>query len=184
MIDNYFYFSNWYDYNVGLLGGNVSGFTSSFAQFGASVFLPFTVYEINEQIYNTTGSTYDPNVVLDVPLDVLNAFSPVWYSLTHTGINLWANCTDFSNTASTYGISVGTPIGAPPASIYHSGITINVTDTGWIKYDTASGTVYRYFGSLGNQDIPDCALCSSIRYAYPFADLATWTVVDCGTACP
>jgi hypothetical protein len=52
-----------------------------------------------------------------------------------------------------------------------------------LKYDTASGTVYRQFTSTGNQDIPDCADCSTIRDGIPFADLATWTVVDCGNPC-
>jgi hypothetical protein len=35
---------------------------------------------------------------------------------------------------------------------------------------------------LGVQDIPDCAICNSIRNADPL-DSAKWTVVDCGNPC-
>jgi hypothetical protein len=182
---SHFYVSNWYDYNVGLLGGTVSGLTSSFRiDFGE--YLPFRMYEVTENTYNTTGDIYtdDPNIDWDDIDDINYALRSYWLTTGSTGLNLWSQCSGFTSTASTYGITVASPSGGTPTSIYNSGITINVTDTGWIKYDTASGTVYTYFGSLGNQDIPDCAQCSSIRYAFPFADLANWTVVDCGSPCP
>ena len=185
----HFYVSNWYDYNVGLLGGSVSGITSAF-KYSYGEFLPFTIYEIDENTYETTGLIYtdDPNVFWDDANSMNYSLSTYWEQLSgltsYAGINLWTDCADFSSTAIAYGLDVVIPSGGTPTSIYNSGITINVTDTGWLKYDTATGTVYKQFTSLGNQDIPDCALCSSIRDGIPFADLASWTVVDCGSPCP
>lgn len=181
----HFYISSWYDYNVGLLDGNVTGFTSAF-KMNFSEFLPFRIYEVDETTYNTTGDIYtdDPNVGWDEVGAMNYAMTSYWETTGDTGINLWETCGDFTSTATAYGITVIAPSGGTPTSIYHSGITLNITDTGWIRYETASGTVYTYFGSLGNADIPECADCSSITFAYPFADLATWTVVDCGSPCP
>lgn len=185
MLETFFYISNYYDYFVGLLGGNVSGFTSSWALFGGSAYMPFTMYEVDKDTYDAgTDTAFDPNVNLYNQFDALGYLDTTWLSLNYVGLNLFESCADFATAASTYSINVATPINGTPVSIYHSGITINVTNTGWIKYDTEVETVYRYFGSLGNQDIPDCADCSTIRYAYPFADLAEWTVVDCGSPCP
>lgn len=180
----HFYVSNWYDYNVGLLGGNVSGFTTSFRK-GLGEYLPFNIYEVDYDTFNTTGSTYadDPNIDWD-SVGTMNAnMATYWATTGSTGINLWEDCSGFTTTASAYGFTVISPSGGTPTSPYTTGITLNITDTGWIKYDTASGTVYTYFGSLGNHDVPDCADCTTIRFAYPFADLATWTVVDCGNPC-
>lgn len=185
----HFFISNWYDYNVGLLGGSVSGITSAF-KYGYGEFLPFTMYEIDKNTYDTTGSIYtnDPNVSWDNVNSISYTMPTYWEqtsgATSSAGVNLWTDCADFNSTATTYGLDVVIPSGGTPTSIYNSGITINVTDTGWIKYDTESGTVYTYFGSLGNADIPDCADCSTIRFAYPFADLGNWTVVDCGSPCP
>jgi hypothetical protein len=95
-----------------------------------------------------------------------------------------ADCATFTGYCSTNNVTISPAPGTAPASPYHSGITINITDTGWLKYDTASGTVYKQFTTLGNQDIPDCADCSTIRAGIPLADLASWTVVDCGSPCP
>jgi hypothetical protein len=189
MLKTHFYISNWYDYYVGLLGGSVSGVTSSFRLDGPKM-LPFTMYEVNEETYNTSGDdwTNDPNFNWD--LGGGNAFyglTSYWTNSGYTkqGINLWANCSDFYDTATANGITVAIPSGGTPSSIYNSNVTINVTNTGWIKYNTPDypdGT-YTFFGSLGVQDIPDCVDCTSIRFAYPFADLGYWTVVDCGIPC-
>lgn len=68
-------------------------------------------------------------------------------------------------------------------SIYNSGVTINVTDTGWIKYTTVSGDTYYQCTSLGTTVLPDCLVCSSIKEGIPFADLGAWTLVNCGSPC-
>lgn len=68
-------------------------------------------------------------------------------------------------------------------SIYTSGATINVTDTGYIKYTTPSGDTYQFISTLGSVTLTNCLICSSITYGYPFADLAAFTVTGCGTSC-
>jgi hypothetical protein len=181
----HFYISNWYDYNVGILGGNVSGFTSSFKK-SFSHYLPYFIYEVTEDSYNSTGLIYtsDPNVDWDGYIDY--GLPTYWLTTGYTGINLWSNCSGFTSTATTYGITVVAPSGGTPTSIYHSGITLNITDTGWIKYNSSeypAGT-YQYMGSLGNIDLGGCVDCTSINYGFPFADLAAFTIVDCGSACP
>ena len=77
-----------------------------------------------------------------------------------------------------------TPTPTPTTgSIYTSGATLNVTDTGYIKYNTPTGQTYFYCSSLGTQVLTDCLDCTSITYGYPFADLANFTVINCGTSC-
>jgi hypothetical protein len=78
-----------------------------------------------------------------------------------------------------------TPTPTPSAvpNPYTSGATINVTDTGWIKYTTSSGDTYQEITSLGNVVLTNCLICNTIREGIPFADLATFTVVNCGTSC-
>jgi hypothetical protein len=105
------------------------------------------------------------------------------FGINKAFFNVAVDCGTFAGYASANGVTLSAAPGSTPITPYTTGITINVTDTGWIKYDTASGTIYRFFGSLGVQDIPDCADCSTIRFAFPFADLGNWTVVDCGTPC-
>ena len=74
-----------------------------------------------------------------------------------------------------------TPTVTPP--LLFSGATLNVTDTGWIKYSTATEQKYVFIGSTGTYTITDCASCSSILVGIPFADLAAFTIIDCGDPC-
>jgi hypothetical protein len=76
-----------------------------------------------------------------------------------------------------------TPTPTPALTGYTSGATINVTDPGWIKYTTISGTTYQYVGSYGTNILSSCLICSTIDYGYPFADLAAFTVTNCGSTC-
>lgn len=68
-------------------------------------------------------------------------------------------------------------------SIYTSGATINVTDTGYIKYTTSSGDTYQFINTLGSVTLTNCLVCASIIPGFPFADLASFTVTGCGTSC-
>lgn len=72
---------------------------------------------------------------------------------------------------------------SPPAVLYTSGATINVTDTGYLKYTSTTGDTYFYCSTIGTQVLTDCLICSSIRDGIPFADLASWTVINCGSSC-
>jgi hypothetical protein len=74
----------------------------------------------------------------------------------------------------------------PVPNIYTSGVTINVTDTGWLKYYTkAAPSTYTYYNAtgLGSQVLPDCLEVPSITAGFPFADLAAWTVTSSGSSC-
>jgi len=76
-----------------------------------------------------------------------------------------------------------TPTSPPSGSLYTSGATINVTDTGYLKYTSTTGDTYFYCSTIGTQVLTDCLICSSIRDGIPFQDLASWTVINCGTTC-
>jgi len=197
----YYYWSILYDYMVGALGGNVSGFTSSYnnlAYLDGGIW-SYTMNEITEEEYNDPSYLYwfeDDNNVYFIDSPQLGpTFDPnenaqnVWVFSNQVGVNkaffnVATDCGTFSGYCAANGVTLSTPPGSTPVTPYTTGITINVTDTGWLKYDTASGTVYKQFTTTGNQDIPDCADCSTIRDGIPFADLASWTVVDCGSSCP
>jgi hypothetical protein len=194
----YYYWSIFYDYMVGALGGNVSGITSSYNNGGFGEVWSYTMTEITEEEYNDPTYLYwyeDDNYLIFIDkISLQPSFSSydnsqlVWVFSNQFGVNkaffnVATDCATFSGYCASNGVTLSAAPGSTPASPYTTGITINVTDTGWIKYDTATETKYTYFGSLGNQDIPDCADCTTIRTAFPFADLATWTVVDCGTPC-
>lgn len=76
-----------------------------------------------------------------------------------------------------------TPSGG--AGLYTSGATLNVTDPGYIKY-TSQNTgpdTYLFISSTGTYTLTDCAICSSIIPGFPFADVASFTVTNCGASC-
>lgn len=77
-----------------------------------------------------------------------------------------------------------TPTGVP-AGQWTSGATINVTDTGYIRYLIKGDTnvTYHFFGSLGTTTITDCLDCSTINTGFPFADPGSCTVINCGSVC-
>jgi hypothetical protein len=195
----YYYWSILYDYFIGVFGGNVSGYTSSYNDKTSSGRAwAYTINEISAAEYESSNYLFwfdddnnqyfiDSIQLTPTTSKYVNSQS-VWAQSNTVGFdralfNVGANCTTFTGYTSANGITLSPAPGSTPVSPYTTGITINVTDTGWIKYDTASGTVYRFFGSLGVQDIPDCADCSTIRFAYPFADLGNWVVIDCGNPC-
>ena len=77
-----------------------------------------------------------------------------------------------------------TPTITPTSVAYQSGATLNVTDTGWIRYtDTSGNTQYVYISSTGTYTLTACTLCTSINIGIPFGDTASFTVTNCGTNC-
>jgi len=187
----YYYWSIFYDYMVGALGGNVSGFTSSVPYTG-NTYLPYSIWEVDEASYNISGTTHIADPVNNYFIDsveeapegnIYNQRSPIFLlssGQTRATLNVFTGCTDFNTQAASIGAKV---LSSPSTSPYTTGITINVTDTGWIKYTTASGQQYQYISTLGNYDIPACALCSSVIVGIPYADVASFTIVDCGNTC-
>lgn len=78
-----------------------------------------------------------------------------------------------------------TPTPTGGGGTYQSGATLNVTDPGWIKYTSQSlgPDQYVFISSTGTYTLTDCALCSSIIPGFPFADIANFTITNCGTSC-
>lgn len=58
----YFFWAVLYDYNVGALGGNVTGYTSSVSNSANSRTYPYNIREVTKEEYESTGvlHTYDP----------------------------------------------------------------------------------------------------------------------------
>ena len=190
--ESLYYYSILYDYFVGALGGNVSGYTSSISYTGSTYF-PYSIYETTKSDYDAGGIIYtsDPNKyffllsIEEEPISTIyNQDNPVWLinsGQTQAILNVFTDCADFYTSADAIGVNYGQAI---TGSTYNTGVTINVTDTGYIRYDTPSGTVDTYFGSLGSTVISGCVDCESIRYAYPLFDLGNWTIISCGSPCP
>ena len=64
-----------------------------------------------------------------------------------------------------------------------SGITINVTDPGYIKYTNCNNIVTYQYVSNGSYTIPVCANASTVAAGIPYADLASFTITSSGTTC-
>jgi hypothetical protein len=194
----YYYWSIFYDYMVGALGGSVSGITSSYNYPGFGSVWSYTMNEITEDEYNDPSYFWwyeddNNNLFIDrlslEPSLIESSNSQLIWVFSNDGIsnkaffNVAVDCSTFSGYCASNGVTLSPAPGSTPVSPYTTGTTLNITDTGWLKYDTAAGTVYKQFTSLGVQTITDCADCSTIRYGYPFADLADWNNVICGSPC-
>lgn len=76
-----------------------------------------------------------------------------------------------------------TPSSTTPGSCT-SGTTLNITDTGWLKFTDCSGnTQYLQATSLGTFTITACSYCDTIAPGIPFADVANWNTKVCGSPC-
>jgi hypothetical protein len=140
--DTNYFWSILYDYYVGILGGNVSGFTSSFSDIQNSTlsYIPYFMYEISKDEYDTsTCSSWDCDTLHNFIYSYIDTQSfsykipGFWFSSgindlppaanTKQGLNVYSGCTDFSNAASLYGITTG-------SSTYHgSGLCASPTPT-------------------------------------------------------
>lgn len=189
-VETHYYYSILYDYFVGVLGGNVSGFTTSVPYTG-NTYLPLSIWETTEADFNASGTTYndDPNKyyfledIEEYPTGtVYDRNNMIWMinsGATRGTLNVFPSCSALTAAAATLGVPLS---GGATGVVYSSGITLNVTSAGYIRYDTAAGQQNVYFNT-GLRDIPGCADCNSIRPAYVFFPIANWTVVDCGTPC-
>jgi hypothetical protein len=195
----YYYWAIYYDYMVGALGGSVSGITSSYNNYSAGDVWAYTMTEITEQEYNDPDylfwyedenksyfidrTSFSPSLSL-FDYDLVYVFSNgAGTAFNKAFFNVAVDCPTFSGYCATNGVELSLAPGTAPASPYRVNVVINVTDTGWIKYDTRTGTIFKELTSLGNTTLTDCLLPSSIRDGIPFADLARWTVVSTGTTC-
>jgi hypothetical protein len=127
----YYYWSIFYDYMVGALGGNVSGFTSSYSQTGLGLATwSYTMTEITEEEYNDPTYIlwdYDSNSLLFidnislVPTlnERLNAQN-IWALSNQFGVNkaffnVASGCTAFATLAAANGVTLSAaPIPVTP----------------------------------------------------------------------
>ena len=138
-----------YDYNVGLLGGSVSGYTSAMRDFSqGGDYIPYYIYEVSESTYNTSGidRSYDTEWTylsnLNGDLNPSDFPSYVYTNGTPIKIisNIFTDCSNFNFYVSTYGIDVG-------SSTYH-GIAPTQTPTPTPTITPSSAGDTRVRGSL------------------------------------
>jgi hypothetical protein len=105
----------YYDYQLGCLTGSTTGFTSVFKYFNGSneSYVPYTMYEITKNEYDTGGYTSWTCDTLRNNLFSQGAtfylFPPFWQNIAvnKTGACVWNSCSSFNSAASTYSIRVG-----------------------------------------------------------------------------
>ena len=73
----------------------------------------------------------------------------------------------------------------PSPSNCRQNVVINVTDRGYIKYYncTTAATEYQFMSSLGNNVLTNCLDYTTLLPGFPFADVASFTVVSNGVPC-
>lgn len=77
-----------------------------------------------------------------------------------------------------------TPSPTPSGVACRVNTTLNITDTGWIKYNLCNGNIqYEFVSSLGSYTITDCIQLGSVQPGIPYADLAVFTIITSGTPC-
>lgn len=75
-----------------------------------------------------------------------------------------------------------TPSSTPQVCV--SGTSVNITKTGWLKYNNCDNiTQFVDVGSIGVFNINDCHICSTISPGFPFANVANYNAVSCGSVC-
>jgi hypothetical protein len=77
-----------------------------------------------------------------------------------------------------------TPSPTPSAVDCRVNTTLNITDTGYIKYTLCDGTQqYELISSLGTYTIIGCIQFGSVLPGFPFIDVAVFTITSNGTSC-
>jgi hypothetical protein len=133
--DTSFGWSIWYDQMMGILGNSYSGLTSSLRDVRTSTvnFIPFTMNEISESEYENSGYiNWTSDTMLEHVWNYVNPSFPntvyafglglpaFWLSDidSSTGLNVFTDCDEFDNTATTYGILTGSSIYyGPPVTL-------------------------------------------------------------------
>jgi hypothetical protein len=128
--ESLYYWSILYDYFVGALGGNVSGYTSSiqFGSYALAPYIPFYIYEVTQDTYNSSSAidwNYDPQryyflaQLEEVPVDTIyNQQNDVFLinsGQTQGRLNVFTSCSGFTSAASSLGvITTGSTIPTVP----------------------------------------------------------------------
>jgi hypothetical protein len=159
LIDTNFIWSIYYDQQVGSLTGSTSGFTSSFRIFDIPNFwieyTPYTMYEVSEDTYNSSGTNWTNdslrNYIYTNPNGLIYSLATFWVNIsgTTTGANVFENCADFANAASTYDIRIGnitppvTPTPTPTPTVTPTPTPVGPTPT---PTPTPSGKSLEIYG--------------------------------------
>lgn len=80
-----------------------------------------------------------------------------------------------------YGYVGGT--GNTASTYCKSGITLNVTDDGYIKFNDCAGNQYYDYVSFGTVTYPDCYDPTSFNAGFPYPEVASFTITSSGTTC-
>lgn len=77
-----------------------------------------------------------------------------------------------------------TPSPTPSGNNCRINTTLDITDTGYIKYTNCDTTqTYAYASSLGTYTITDCIQLGQVLPGFPFGDIAVFTITSNGTTC-
>lgn len=139
------------------------------------------------QISNNNSYTVEQNYIdcdgleTSVFISAYDSFNICWSSFTaEPGVDYFmvGSCVIVPSTPTPTPTPTSTPISCV------TGTTLNITNTGWLKYVDCSGTTqYEFAGSLGTFTISACHRCDTIATGVPFADLAAWDALVCGGSC-
>ena len=123
LLNTNFGWSIYYDHQVGsILSFQTTGFTSTFLdiQGGVPKYVPYSMYEVTENTYNTTGTDWSNDTLHNYIYSIENApfgtAMPTYWTnsgVTTNGVNVFTDCADFSAAATVYGILTG-------SSTYHA----------------------------------------------------------------
>jgi len=77
-----------------------------------------------------------------------------------------------------------TPSITPSTNNCRINTTLNITETGYIKYTLCDGTQqYQFINTLGTYTITSCIQLGSVLPGFPFADVAVFTITSNGSSC-
>jgi len=128
---------NWsvvYDYNIGILGGNVTGYTTTIQDYQTErVYVGYTTYEVTQDEYNSSGLDRSYDTLWNELSDGNYYFNFRTYMFTNSVpssiyMNLFSGCTDYNEKSSTLPFDQGssTYYGTYPKTC----TTYNLTNTG------------------------------------------------------
>lgn len=138
LLNTNFGWSLYYDYQIGTLNGTQSGFTSTFKDTinGQDVYIPYYIYEINEDTYNSSPYSWDCDTLhqhfYSQPYGpFINSMPTFWVNSgsTQTGINLFTNCANFESARTSYGILTGSSITYGTSTCISPSPTPTITST-------------------------------------------------------
>ena len=175
LLDTNFGWSVYYDHQIGALTGQTSGFTAAFRdiQSGTPKYVPYTMYEVNSQDYQTGAYDWDEdtlrNTIYNDPNGPFNNAMPTFWvnsGATLTGVNVFNNCSEFTSVATTNGITVGSSTyhGTPIVGTCVTGVSFTITavpqEMFYVDCCNVAQSV-QYF-TTGSKTIIDCLQSGSI----------------------